>query len=388
MGFRTISRFLCVFTFLFYNLFGADLSEQELAKLKEQVGALFVLPFAPEQGSGHRAKILHLLTEYRIGGILVKQSTVEQFKRAVSSLREECPYPFTVFIDAEWGLGMRISDAPSFPKNDQLGKLTDYRLIYRVGKLIGREMEYIGADVNLAPVVDLNSNPDNVIIGARSFGSNYHEVAKRGTLYLKGMLKSGKWACLKHFPGHGDVAVDSHVDLPIIIKTEEQLWACELRPFQKAIDKGAPLVMTGHLAAPRLTGSENLPIGMSYEVVTKLLKEKMGFSGIVISDALNMEGITRYYSPEEIAINYLQAGHDILLYGDHITEKVADILDRQFPRAYRAVYDKVKSGEIDISDKVKRVRRFQKRRQNLPVLDWRQLLEKHQKLQKAIEDAL
>jgi beta-N-acetylhexosaminidase len=191
--------------------------------------------------------------------------------------------------------------------------------------------------VNLAPVCDVNSNPNNIIIGKRSFGNNPYLVASHAAAFASGLQAGGVMACGKHFPGHGDVEIDSHIALPTVWKTKEELRAMEFIPFQKVIDDGIGCIMTGHLNIPYIDAIE-------------ILRDEMGFEGLIISDAMNMGAVK-----ECDALRYLQKGHDMLLYGDHIAPKVDAILHELIPRAYEAVLQAVLSGELTIDDKVERI---------------------------------
>ena len=304
------------------------------ASIEEQVGSLFVIPICPKRGEDHIQDVERVIREYHIRAVIVKQATPEEQLKMLQRLG---PGLF-VFQDAEWGLGMRMDgDVISFPKN---GFLKSEELIYRIGKEIARELRIIGCHVNLSPVADVNSNPKNMIIGMRSFGSNPHHVAACSVAMMKGLQEGGIMACGKHFPGHGDVEIDSHLALPTVYKTKSELYEAELIPFQALIDAGVCAIMTAHLNTPYID-----PI--------QVLREELGFKGLVISDAMNMGGVI--YSPEEAAILYLKSGHDLLLYGDHIAPNVDHILHEMVPRAYKAVVDAVKRGEIVIEDKLERI---------------------------------
>jgi beta-glucosidase-like glycosyl hydrolase len=207
---------------------------------------------------------------------------------------------------------MRLNDTINFPKNMTLGAIADESLIYEVGKEIGKQCRAIGVHVNFAPVVDINSNPENPIIGIRSFGEFKEEVARRGKIFAKGLQDAGCIACAKHFPGHGDTCVDSHLDLPVVEHTINRLEQEELYPFKILIDSGVGGIMSAHLAVPAIDDS-CLPASVSRLIVTDLLKKKLGFEGLVFTDGMNMGGITKMFRPEEAALRAIHAGNDILL---------------------------------------------------------------------------
>jgi len=304
------------------------------ASIEEKVGSLFVIPVCPKRGEEHIQDVERLLREFHIRAVIVKQATPEEQIQILERLGAD----LFVFQDAEWGLGMRMDgEVISFPKN---GFLKDEELIYRIGKEIARELRIVGCHVNLSPVADVNSNPKNVIIGDRSFGSDPYHVAACSALMAKGLQEGGVMACGKHFPGHGDVEIDSHLALPTVYKTKAELDQMELIPFQALIEAGVGAIMTGHLNTPHIE-----PI--------RILREEMGFQGLIISDAMNMGGVKD--SPEKAALCYLKNGHDLLLYGDHIAPNVDCILREMVPRAYKAVVEAVKNGEIFIEDKLNRI---------------------------------
>ncbi|MCB1106471.1 MAG: hypothetical protein KDK76_00070, partial [Chlamydiia bacterium] len=233
----------------------------------------------------------------------------------------------------EWGLGMRMEGTLSFPKNGVLGKHPE--IIEEVGEWIGKQCRMVGIHLNFAPVVDVNNNPDNPVVGIRSFGSDPKHVASCAQLMIKGMHKGGVLTCIKHFPGHGDTATDSHHTLPLILHGRDHLERVEFVPFKEGIIGGTGCVMTGHLFLPAL--DPHHPATLSYPIVTELLQKEWGFQGLVITDALNMKGVSDLYSAEEIAIRALLAGHDILLYGAHLYEDVEYILTELIPAVYEAL---------------------------------------------------
>ncbi len=306
------------------------------ASLEEDVGELFVIPICPKREEAHWEKVKEVMEKYHITSVIVKQATPNEQIRMLDFVG---PNVF-VFQDAEWGLGMRMEDTISFPRN---GFLKNEELIYRIGKEIARELRIVGCHVNLAPVCDVNSNPQNVIIGTRSFGSNPNDVATKAAIMTKALQEGGILACGKHFPGHGDTAIDSHISLPIIHKTKEELQQTELIPFQAVINAGIGCIMTGHL---HMTKLKQHPI--------EILRNEMHFNGLVISDAMNMKGVP--HLPGEAAVIYLKDGHDLLLYGDHIAPNVDSILTEIIPSAYDAVLHAVKSGALNIDENLSRIR--------------------------------
>lgn len=349
-------------------LFAGEWTEKTLQSmsLDEKIGQLFIVPIAPKRTDArHHADVETALHKYHIGGAIIKQGTVEQQYETIQGLQAKSDWPLMIVYDAEWGLSMRASDAIVFPRNMTLGALKNTSLIEEMGKEVGRQLRELGVHMNLAPVVDVNSNPLNPIIRMRSFGDDPQEVAKRAKLFARGLQSMGVLGCAKHFPGHGDTAVDSHRALPFIERTLQELERVELAPFQTMIEQGIAAVMSGHVVA---TAIDNLPASLSSLCMTKLLQEKMGFHGLIITDALNMEGLAGNYPAEEIAIKAFKAGHHFLMYGDHIAPRIDEIYERLLPTAYAALKQAILSGEISEEELNLRVRKIleTKEKLNLP----------------------
>ena len=294
--------------------------------LREKIGQLFIAGLSSAQNGEELLatqagvfKTLNLQQQYvkdlvekqHIGGIIFlrKQSLAQQID-LTNTLQAASCLPLLVVEDLEWGLAMRIDATIKFPRNLTLGAMQDEQLVYEVGKEIGRECKAIGVHMNLAPVVDINTNPANPVINDRSFGCDKEKVARLGTLFMQGLQDAGILACAKHFPGHGDTAVDSHVALPTIAHAQKRLWAQELYPFTKLIDAGVDALMSAHLQVPTFDAQAISTI--SYPILTDLLQKKMGFTGLVVTDALNM-GALKGRKPGELELQALLAGNDILL---------------------------------------------------------------------------
>ncbi len=301
--------------------------------LDEKIGQLFIVPACELRGEDHVQDLRRLIQEHHIGGIILKQGTAPGQVALIEKLQQLSSIPLLCVQDGEWGVAMRLTDVISFPKNMTLGAVQDLDLIYQLGQEIGRQCRIIGTHLNLAPVVDVNSNPRNPIIHMRSFGDDPLQVALRGELVARGIQSQGVMACAKHFPGHGDTAFDSHVDLPVINKLE-------LYPFQHLIDSGISCVLTAHLSL------DNETVTFSPRIVTDLLQQQMHFHQLIITDALNMKAVTLHHTTEEIALRALLAGHDLLLYGDHIAPNIDQILRVSIPKAIAAIKEAVQSGEI------------------------------------------
>lgn len=322
-------------------------AEQTLATLtiEEKVGQLFVVPACPLREKIHRDDLRYLVEHYHIGGILLKQGTPQTQIDLINSLTS--PIPLLRFADAEWGVSMRLSETLRFPKNLTLGAIQDLSLLSRFGKHLGWECAQVGIDINFAPVVDVNTNPLNPIIGMRSFGESTSEVAKRGCMVMTAMQEAGTGACGKHFPGHGETSVDSHLDLPTITNLE-------LTPFKALVDQGISCIMSSHLLY------ENEVATFSPSLIEGILRKEWGYEGLISTDALGMGALTNYFTSTEIAKKALLAGHDILLYGSHRPSIVDTILREDIPQAIEALVQGVKEGMISEETLDQHVRRILK----------------------------
>jgi len=250
--------------------------------------------------------------KYDVGGICTFQGDPVAQADHINHLQGMAKTPILFCIDAENGLGMRMDSVRGLPRQMMLGATADPTLIYRYGQLVGQQCKRIGIQVNYAPVVDINNNPDNPVINDRSFGEDKIKVAAFGVQYMKGLQDAGVMACAKHFPGHGDVSVDSHLDLPVINKDRRQLDSLELYPFRKMFAAGVASVMIAHLYIPAIDNTPNQATSLSYNNVTKLLRKQLHYDGISFTDALEMKGVTKYYPDGDAAVQSLIAGNDML----------------------------------------------------------------------------
>lgn len=338
--------FFLLVIFSFFEEPRADDSICSGLNLEQKIGQLFIVPACPLREGEHREDLRLLIEKYHIGGILLKQGTASSQLQFIEQIQQLPQVPLICVQDGEWGVGMRLIDVISFPKNLTLGAIQNEAILRELGKEIGKQCKFVGAHLNLAPVVDVNLNPKNPIIHMRSFGEDSQEVALKGMWIMEGIQSMGVMACAKHFPGHGDTAIDSHIALPTLFHDMARLKAIELQPFKQLINRSLNAVMSAHLSVPALTGSEKIPATFSHQVITKLLKEELGFKGLVLTDALNMKALSSHYSPEEIAVNAFLAGHDLLLYGDHIAPNIDQILREEVPRAFDAIKEAVYTGAI------------------------------------------
>ena len=265
--------------------------------LDQKIGQLFMVAAYSNMGPKHRASIEKLISEQQVGGLIFMQGgplrEIDQYNRyqSISNI------PLLVAMDAEWGPGMRLDSTIVYPRQMTLGAIKDESVVYNFGREVGRQLKRIGVHVNFAPVIDINNNPDNPVIGNRSFGEMRDLVSRYGAAYTKGLQDEGVMACGKHFPGHGDTDVDSHKDLPIIPHDRARLDSVELYPFKHLVDAGIGSMMIAHLYMPKIDSTRLQPSTLSKKIVTGILREDLGFDGLIFTDAMTMQGIAKYFEP-------------------------------------------------------------------------------------------
>lgn len=287
--------------------------ERTLKKMttREKIAQLIVSQTDSYLFSDGHALMTDTLVEIEgIGGLLVLQDTLPRYLKRMNELQAKSKIPMLISIDGEWGPSMRFGEFPFFPQQMQLGALPSDSLIYEMGLAVAEQCKMVNIHINYAPVVDINVNPKNPVIHARSFGEDRDKVTQYARAYMKGMQDGGIIACSKHFPGHGDTEVDSHKALPVLPFSRERLDSLELYPFRDQIQEGVEMVMMGHLHIPVL---DSVVSSISYPIVTGLLREELGFDGLIVTDALTMKGVSENLSAEEIALAAYKAGVDILL---------------------------------------------------------------------------
>jgi len=293
--------------------------------LDEQISQLFMVAAYSNKDQDHIDDIAQLVEKNKIGGLIffqggpVRQAKLTNYYQSISEI------PLLIAIDGEWGLGMRLDSTFKYPKQMMLGAIENDTLIYQMGRDIGFQLKRQGIHINFAPVVDINNNPQNPVINVRSFGEKKENVTNKGVAYMKGMQDVGIMAVAKHFPGHGDTDKDSHYTLPAVYHSKERLDSVELYPFKKLIDAGVQGVMVAHLNVPALEKTPELPTTLSKAVITDLLKNELGFKGLVFTDALNMKGVSESNTPGEIECMALAAGNDILLFSENVAKAIARI---------------------------------------------------------------
>ncbi|CAM3010743.1 glycoside hydrolase family 3 protein [Flavobacterium frigoris] len=252
--------------------------------------------------------------------------------------------PLLMSIDAEWGLAMRVEKTPQYPYAITLGALpmSESHLVYEVGKQIGLDLKSAGLHYNLAPLADINNNPNNPVIGYRSFGENKEKVAQFALEYLRGMNDVGVLGCLKHFPGHGNTNVDSHLGLPVLEETLAQLLENELYPFIKGIESDVDSIMIGHLAVPALNNGANTSATLSKSVIETLLRKQLKYDGLVISDALNMHSVSMLYETKgQLEWEAFNAGNDVLCFAENVPEGIQEILKNATPQRIEESFNRL-----------------------------------------------
>ncbi|MER3497487.1 MAG: serine hydrolase [Chitinophagaceae bacterium] len=313
---------------------------------EEKIAQLMVIRAHSNLGDDHVKQVTELIKKYNVGALCFFQGGPVRQANLTNYYQSMAKTPLMITIDAEWGLGMRLDSVTKFPYQLTLGAMNDPYLVYEMGRAIGEQCKRMGVHVNYAPVVDINNNPDNPVIGYRSFGEDKNKVTQFALAYMKGMQDVGVFACAKHFPGHGDVAVDSHLDLPVINKTRPQLDSLELQPFKALIDSGVGSMMIAHLYIPAIDNTANLATSLSKKNVTDLLRMDLGFHGLTFTDALEMKGVSKFWPGGEAAVQALIAGNDMLC----LPENVPDAID-----AVKKAIRKKRLKWEDIDAKVKKV---------------------------------
>lgn len=342
---------------LIFMLFAAPCYAFNLEEMTvdEKIGQLFVAAAYPSLDAARMEcaeeysfdSVEELLIAYHIGGVIFKHFwEVDNQSKLISDLQSKTRIPLFILQDGEWGLSMRLKESVRFPKNTTLGAIQDNALLYAMGNEIAKQYRQIGVNFNLSPVVDINSNPKNPVIGMRSFGDDPQIVAEKGIAMMRGLQDGGIISCAKHFPGHGDTDQDSHTTLPIISGDYYHLEQVELYPFKRLIQAGVKSVMTAHLEVPALEKRIGLPATLSKSIITDLLREQFQFDGIIITDDLIMQGIAAKQTPAESALEALLAGNDLLL--------ASNAIPQAFERIKQAYEEGIVTDEI-LNDRVKRI---------------------------------
>jgi beta-glucosidase-like glycosyl hydrolase/CubicO group peptidase (beta-lactamase class C family) len=286
--------------------------------LEEKFGQLFMVAAYSNKDSAHSNAIEKLILDYKIGGLIFFQGGPVRQAKLTNRFQSKSKIPLFIGSDAEWGLGMRLDSTYRYPWNMTLGAIQDMKLLEKVGAQMGEQSKRLGMQFNFAPVLDINSNPKNPIIGFRSFGEDKFKVTERAIAIMNGVQSQGVFSTGKHFPGHGDTDTDSHKKLPIINSSKERLKDIEFYPYKKMFHEGLASVMVAHLSVPSLEPRPNFPSSISYNVVTDILQKEMGFQGLIFTDALNMKSVSNFKLPSEINFEAFMAGNDVLLFPENV----------------------------------------------------------------------
>ncbi|NLN24261.1 MAG: serine hydrolase [Bacteroidetes bacterium] len=355
----TLSFFSVLVTFIGFSqqqhpLIVADDSENQKKwvdsiysqlSVEEKFGQLFMVDLFSSDPQAKIDKIKTLITDYHLGGIIFSKGGPVRQAKLTNEFQELAKIPILIGMDAEWGLAMRLDSTYAYPWNMTLGAITDNKIVEEVGKRIGEHSKRMGVHFNFAPVVDINVNPKNPIIGNRSFGEDKYNVTEKALAFMKGMQSVGVLGSAKHFPGHGDTDKDSHKTLPTIDFSKKRLDTLELYPYQPLIDNGIGSIMVAHLNVPAYQ-SDGVPSTLSKNIVTNLLKNEMGFEGLIITDALNMKGVSNFKNPGEVEMAAFMAGNDIFLIPEDMPKAMEYLI---------AAYDKNEITEERLEYSVKKV---------------------------------
>ncbi|WP_430400675.1 glycoside hydrolase family 3 N-terminal domain-containing protein [Flavobacterium sp.] len=285
---------------------------------EEKVGQLFMVAAYSNKNEAHNKSIDDLISKYKIGGLIFFQGGPVRQANLTNRYQAQSKVPLFIGIDAEWGLSMRLDSTYRYPWNMTLGAVQDMSLIEKMGQQMGQQSKRMGIHFNFAPVVDINTNPKNPIIGNRSFGEDKFNVAERAVALMKGFQSEGLFATAKHFPGHGDTSSDSHHTLPIVKFDKKRIDDVELYPYKELIKNGLSSIMVAHLDIPSLEPRKGYPTSISYNVVTDILQNDLGFKGLIFTDALNMKGASNFKQPGDIDLEAFIAGNDILLFAENV----------------------------------------------------------------------
>ncbi len=294
--------------------------------LEDKLGQLFMVAAYSNKGATHQAEINKLIVEQKIGGLIFFQGGPYRQSRLTNSYQNKSEIPLMIGMDAEWGLSMRLDSTFKFPWPMTMGAAQDSQFTYEVGLEMGRHCKRLGVHFSFSPVVDINTNPDNPIINARSFGEQKERVTAQSLALMRGLQDAGVLACAKHFPGHGDTDADSHKTLPTVGHNRERLDKVELFPYKPLIDEGLGSIMVAHLSIPAIDSSGQAA-SLSKKVVTDLLQNQLGFQGLIFTDALNMKGVSAKYKPGLVDVEAVKAGNDVLLFAEDVPEAKAQILN-------------------------------------------------------------
>ena len=313
---------------------------------RQKVAQLFFVRAHTNLGVAYEDSVANVIKNEQVGGLVFFQGGPVRQAELINRYQKISRVPLIIAQDGEWGLGMRLDSTISYPYQMTLGAIRDNTLIYKMGQMVAYDFKRMGMQMNFGPDMDINNNPDNPVIGYRSFGDNKYNVAAKGIAYFTGMQSEGLLTTAKHFPGHGDTNVDSHFDLPLLPFSRERLDTLEEYPFREAIKAGISGIMIAHMDIPSLDSTKHLPSTLSRKIVTGILKDSLGFKGLVVSDAMEMRGVVKYFPNGEADVRAFLAGNDVLELSPN-----SDLAIRKIRRAIRN--DQITQEEFDA--KVKKV---------------------------------
>src|SRR5471030_940417 len=312
---------------------------------KKKIAQLFFVRAHTNLGQAYEDSVGAVIKDEQVGGLVFFQGGPGRQAQLINRYQKLTQVPLLIAMDGEWGVGMRLDSTISYPYQMTLGAIQDNSLIYKMGQQVAYDFKRLGMQMNFGPVMDINNNPDNPVINYRSFGDNKYNVAAKGIAYLKGMQDAGLLTTAKHFPGHGDTNVDSHLDLPLLPFTRGRLDSLEEYPFREAIKAGISGVMIAHMDIPALDNTKNLPSTLSRKIVTGVLKDSLGFKGLVVSDAMEMKGVVKYFPDGEADLRAFLAGNDIIE------------LSQNSDRAIKKIRKAIRKGEISTYEFEARVKK-------------------------------
>jgi beta-N-acetylhexosaminidase len=312
---------------------------------KQRVAQLFFVRAHTNLGQAYEDSVGNVIKDEQVGGLVFFQGGPVRQLDIINKYQKLAKVPLLIAMDGEWGVGMRLDSTISYPYQMTLGAIQNNSLIYKMGQFVAYDFKRLGMQINLAPDMDVNNNPNNPVINYRSFGDNKYNVAAKGIAYMKGMQDAGLLTTAKHFPGHGDTNVDSHLDLPLLPFSRQRLDSLEEYPFRQAIKAGISGVMIAHMDIPALDSTKNLPSTLSKPIVTGVLRDSLGFKGLIVSDAMEMKAVVKYFPGGEADLRAFLAGNDIIE------------LSENSDRAIKAIRKTVRKGDISKQEFEARVKK-------------------------------
>jgi beta-glucosidase-like glycosyl hydrolase len=300
--------------------------------LHDKVAQLFFIRAHTNKGLAYEDSVANVILKQHVGGIVFFQGGPVRQAALTNRYQKLTKVPLLVAMDGEWGLGMRLDSTISYPYQMTLGAIQNNSLIYKMGQQIAHDFKRMGVQINFAPDMDINNNPNNPVINYRSFGDNKYNVAEKGIAYMRGMQAGGLLCTAKHFPGHGDTNIDSHIDLPLLPFTRTRLDTLEEYPFRQAVKAGISGIMVAHMDIPALDNTKNLPSSLSKPIVTGVLKDSMGFKGLIVTDAMEMKAVEKYFPGGEADLKAFLAGDDIIELSENSAigiERIMNAIERR-----------------------------------------------------------